>query len=226
MGIPQLLPFVKSIAQPVHLSELSGKTVAIDISGWLHRGLFSCALEVESGQPTDKFLDVALRCLDLFATHGVRPLVVFDGAVLPQKEQRAHQPGGRTSERAKSRERAIELLREGRQHEAAPLLGKATGVAPWMATRLIDELRARDIPFVVAPYEADPQLAFLVREGHADAALSDDSDLLAYGCPRCLYKFNERTGTAEMLAFSALRSAEDASGNHLFDGQCANEWAA
>ena len=73
MGIPQLLPFVKSIAQPVHLSELKGKTVAIDVSGWLHRGLFSCALEVESGQPTDKFLDIALRCLELFATHDVRP---------------------------------------------------------------------------------------------------------------------------------------------------------
>ena len=62
------------------------------------------------------------------------------------------------------------------QPTPAPLLGKAVSVAPWMGTLLLDELRRRGLPFVVAPYEADPQLAFLVREGHAYAALSEDSD--------------------------------------------------
>ena len=34
---------------------------------------------------------------------------------------------------------------------------------------------------MVAAYEADSQIAFLLKEGHADFAISEDSDLLAYG---------------------------------------------
>ena len=48
-------------------------------------------------------------------------------------------------------------------------------------------LRSGDIEFVVAPYEADAQLAYLssleVENGGIVAVVSEDSDLLAYGCP-------------------------------------------
>lgn len=35
---------------------------------------------------------------------------------------------------------------------------------------------------IVAPYEADAQLAYLIREGIADVVITEDSDLLAFGC--------------------------------------------
>lgn len=35
---------------------------------------------------------------------------------------------------------------------------------------------------VVAPYEADAQLAFLNKAGIAQAVITEDSDLLAFGC--------------------------------------------
>ena len=38
--------------------------------------------------------------------------------------------------------------------------------------------------YVVAPYEADAQIPFLLRRGHADFAISEDSDLLVYGCKK------------------------------------------
>ena len=38
--------------------------------------------------------------------------------------------------------------------------------------------------YVVAPYKADAQIAFLVVNGHADFAISEDSDLLVYGCKK------------------------------------------
>ena len=46
--------------------------------------------------------------------------------------------------------------------------------------------------YCVAPYEADPQLAFMVASGLADFAISDDSDLLAYCCPNTVFKLNLR----------------------------------
>ncbi len=38
--------------------------------------------------------------------------------------------------------------------------------------------------FIVAPYEADAQMAYLARRGDVWAVLTEDSDLLTYGCPR------------------------------------------
>ena len=37
---------------------------------------------------------------------------------------------------------------------------------------------------VVAPYEADAQLAYLVKEGIAHLVITEDSDLLAFGCAK------------------------------------------
>ena len=37
---------------------------------------------------------------------------------------------------------------------------------------------------IVAPYEADAQMAFLAISGAVHAVITEDSDLLTYGCPR------------------------------------------
>ena len=68
------------------------------------------------------------------------------------------------------------------------LYRSAVDVCPLMAARVIARLRAAGIPFVVAPYEADAQLAVLGVSGQVDAVLTEDSDLLAYGTPRVLFK--------------------------------------
>ena len=38
--------------------------------------------------------------------------------------------------------------------------------------------------YIVAPYEADAQMAFLALNNHVHAVITEDSDLLPYGCPR------------------------------------------
>lgn len=45
-------------------------------------------------------------------------------------------------------------------------------------------LRAAGVEFLVAPYEADAQLAYLAISRYVFAVITEDSDLLAYGCPR------------------------------------------
>ena len=39
---------------------------------------------------------------------------------------------------------------------------------------------------IVAPYEADAQLAYLEMQGITDFTISEDSDLLIYGCKKVL----------------------------------------
>lgn len=51
-----------------------------------------------------------------------------------------------------------------------------------MCLLLNQAARARGVDCLVAPYEADAQLAFLTKSGLAQAVITEDSDLLAFGC--------------------------------------------
>ena len=56
----------------------------------------------------------------------------------------------------------------------------------------MQRLRAYKVQFIVAPYEADAQLAYLANippeQGGVAAILTEDSDLIAYGCNALLFK--------------------------------------
>eukprot|EP00914_Ancora_sagittata_P009235 GHVO01017751.1.p1 GENE.GHVO01017751.1~~GHVO01017751.1.p1 ORF type:complete len:373 (-),score=81.31 GHVO01017751.1:345-1463(-) len=49
-----------------------------------------------------------------------------------------------------------------------------------------------------APYEADAQMAYLDHTGYVDAVLTEDSDLIAHGCRKVLYKMDENGSCMEM----------------------------
>ena len=75
-------------------------------------------------------------------------------------------------------------------------------------------LRQLQIPFLVAPYEADGQLAYLSDKGYIDSILTEDSDLIAHGCKSILYKTDVPNGTAILLQFGDIGAA---SGLNLVD---------
>lgn len=53
-----------------------------------------------------------------------------------------------------------------------------------MMLKLIVKLKEHDIQYLIAPYEADAQLAWLSRHDLIDLVISEDSDCLPYGCKR------------------------------------------
>ncbi len=53
MGIPGLLQALQPASTDVHISAFAGKSVAIDLYCWLHRGAYGCALELAQNQKTD-----------------------------------------------------------------------------------------------------------------------------------------------------------------------------
>jgi XPG I-region len=67
-----------------------------------------------------------------------------------------------------------------------------------MAAELIVTLKAMNVKFVVAPYEADAQLAYLNRIGTISCIISEDSDLLCFGCKRVIYKLNNDATAVEI----------------------------
>lgn len=119
---------------------------------------------------------------------GVIPYIVFDGDRLPIK---AATEAERAKGREESKKAGLELYRLQKWSQAHRELQKAVDVTPEMALQLIDELKKIGVRYVVAPYEADAQLAYLERQGIIQGVLSEDSDLLVFGAKQLLTKLDQ-----------------------------------
>jgi exonuclease-1 len=188
MGISGLLPLLKSIHKPCNLKKFDGKTIGVDAYGWLHRGTVSCAIDLALGKPTTKYVEFAMSRVRMLVHFGITPYIVFDGDYLPSK---AGTEVERAARRKESRRVGLELLKLGKTSQAHLELQKAVDVTPEMARLLIEELKHHNIQYVVAPYEADSQLAYLERNGIIDGILSEDSDLLVFGAKSLITKLDQ-----------------------------------
>ena len=63
---------------------------------------------------------------------------------------------------------------------------------------LIDYLTFAGIEYVVSPYEADAQLAYMHKIGQIDYVVTEDSDLVLYDCGNIVNKLNQ-SGYCELL---------------------------
>ncbi|KAH8409433.1 hypothetical protein KR222_005041 [Zaprionus bogoriensis] len=187
MGIAGLIPFLEKASARVHLKDIRGSTVAVDTYCWLHKGVFSCADKLARGEDTDLYVQYCLKYVQLLLSYNVKPILVFDGQHLPAKaltEQR------RRESRQQSKKRAAELLRLGRVEEARSQMRRCVDVTHEMALRLIKECRVRNVDCIVAPYEADAQMAWLNKAGIADYIITEDSDLTLFGAQKIIFKLD------------------------------------
>ncbi|RUP44580.1 PIN domain-like protein, partial [Jimgerdemannia flammicorona] len=86
--------------------------------------------------------------------------------------------------RNENKDKGIALLLEGKKEQAQKCFQKCVDVTPEMAYQFIKVLRSEGVQYVVAPYEADAELAYLSRTGKVDAVVTVDSDLIVFGCKR------------------------------------------
>ena len=196
MGIQGLLPLLKDAQKSVHVSSYAGKTLGIDAYVWLHRGAYGCAREIVLGDPTPRYIAHALSRIRMLQHFGVKPYLVFDGDKLPAKRGTEDD---REQRRSDNLQRARELEQQGNMQQARDVYGKCVDITPEMAFQLIKVLKEQGIPYVVAPYEADAQLAYLEAQGIIDAVITEDSDLLVFGCKTVLFKLDQAGNAVEML---------------------------
>ena len=119
---------------------------------------------------------------------GVVPYLVFDGDRLPSK---AGTEKNRKDRRIESKSNGLQLLSIGKTAQAFQELQKAVDVTPEMSRQVIEALKHAGVQYVVAPYEADSQLAYLERKGIINGVLSEDSDLLVFGVRVLLTKLDQ-----------------------------------
>lgn len=88
MGISGLLPFVNAATdKEAHVREFAHKRVAVDGYCWLHTGAHSCAFELCQSIETTKYIAFFMSRINMLLYYKVIPVVVFDGARLPIKDE-------------------------------------------------------------------------------------------------------------------------------------------
>ncbi|XP_055666730.1 exonuclease 1 [Falco peregrinus] len=188
MGIQGLLQFIKEAAEPAHVKKYKGQAVAVDTYCWLHKGAYTCAEKLARGEPTDLYVAFCMKLVDMLLSFGIKPILVFDGCTLPSKKEVEK---ARREKRQASLLKGKQLLQEGRLSEARECFGRSINVTHFMAHEVIKAARARGVDCIVAPYEADAQLAYLNKSGMVQAIITEDSDLLAFGCKKVFLKIDK-----------------------------------
>ncbi|KAJ6373891.1 hypothetical protein OIU78_029563 [Salix suchowensis] len=220
---------MKPYIEPVHIKKYDGKRVGIDAYSWLHKGAYSCSMEICLNSNSEKklrYLDYFMHRINLLRHYKITPVVVFDGGNIPCKAGTEQE---RYRKRKANRELAMEKLKEGNVNAATDFFQRAISITPLMAHQLIQILRSENIEFLVAPYEADAQLAYLAgleaERGGIAAVITEDSDLLAYGCQATIFKM-DRFGNGEEIVLdkvfdaAARKPSFQCFDKELFIGMC------
>jgi exonuclease-1 len=82
------------------------------------------------------------------------------------------------------KKKAAQCLLEGKRNEARECFQRCIECTPQMALEVIKALHELGVDVLVAPYEADAQLAYLNKINIAQIIITEDSDLVLFGCEK------------------------------------------
>lgn len=190
MGIRSLNYYIRLLCptsiKNIHLKELAGKTIVIDISIYLYR--FK-----ENGTIIE---NMYIMCR-LFKKYGITPIFIFDGPppcekyeIIKQRHlkkkqaEKEYQVLKKNLNNNLSKQKRLALMEKMKSLEKQCIRVKGYEIG-----KVKKLLQALGINYLLAEGEADAACAKMVMEGKAYACLSDDMDLFVYGCPmvlRCL----------------------------------------
>ena len=182
MGV-NLSPIVE--AREIELSELRGKTVAVDAYNTIFQFLSIIRqpdgkpLQDSQGRVTSHLSGILYRTANLIEA-GIEPSFVFDGKPNELKS-------GTIEERIARRERVREeyeaALAEGDMKKAFSKAQQTSRMTPEILESSKELLRLMGIPVVQAPSDGEAQAAYMCGKGDVYAAASQDFDSILFGAP-------------------------------------------
>jgi flap endonuclease-1 len=168
----------------IELSDLSGKTVAVDAYNTLYQFLSiirqrnGTPLMDSSGRVTSHLSGLLYRCTSLLEA-GIKLVFVFDGTPPSFKAATVEE---RIQHRIVAQEKWEEALAEGRE-DAMTYAQASSRLDSSMITEAKTLLGYMGIPVVQAASEGEAQAAYMVGKGDAYAVASQDYDALLFGAP-------------------------------------------
>lgn len=230
MGIKDLLRALEPLAKVQNISEFQNKSIAIDASGWLHKGLYAATEDfVDSGFVDNQlYVDYILMRIHELKSYGIEPVMVFDG-------RRSYLKSETNSKREESRrinmqngQRLLDSMRCTKdsacsfklKHEAMTCFQRGLSVTHEMEKNTIAALRKINVPVIISPYEADCQLVHLCDINVCQGIMTEDSDVLVYAavCGKSfpiLYKFEKASQSVQCLDLGKIFDISDCSQDTL-----------
>ena len=187
MGISNLLKILESIQTSRHLSYYKGKRVAVDGYCWLHKSIYLLSEQIFHNPHSKRYLKYLNKRVEQLLRFNIKPIIVFDGDKLQMKKIEEEERQKRRNEVTME---SLKLIRKGMEKEAQSKRLEGIDINPHMAYEFIKLLKQKGVEYYVAPYEADIQLAYLDKINYVDCVITEDSDLLALGCKKVLYKLD------------------------------------
>ncbi|KAF9764112.1 Exonuclease 1 [Nosema granulosis] len=187
MGITGLLPIVKKTLEKKHISEFKNRRIGIDGFPWLYQILNTVAEELFYNIATTKYVIMFEKRIKSLLSHSVVPVVVFDGDYLIAKEKTNLE---RTQRKEKYRKEVESYIARKNHAKARELMKRCIGVSKEIVYEITKVLVKHNVEYIIAPYEADAQLFYLEKRGYIDCIMTEDSDLIPYGCSNILFKFD------------------------------------
>lgn len=225
MGIRNLHTFLRKtvpmIYQEVSLTKFAYKRIAIDLSIYLckYKALYK-----------EKWIDAFLNLVTCLRSNEIHFIFILDSKSPPEKdEEKRFRQLQREKLRARitEMESAFRLLLE--KNEISTCLQKyvnpknRTVVDIQQISSDIDRLKSNlleirvedfvvvkqlfdilNVPYYYGVSEAEATCAHLCLNGQVDAVLTEDTDILAYGCPFSLHKLNIHSNTVMMIEMKNL----------------------
>lgn len=195
MGIKNLHKTLLHLFIKKNLKDYSGYKIGIDGYCWLHKSIFCDNMDLATNPESKSYLYFIKAKVQNLLNHNIKPIFIFDGNKLPIKNK---EESYREYKRLQKVEQAKKLFEQGKEDQAKNILISSIDITPNMVKQLTNILTSMNVEFIVAPYEADAQLAYLDYIHYIDAIITEDSDLIAYGCKKLLYKLDNNNNCMEI----------------------------
>ncbi|CAH6786838.1 flap endonuclease GEN homolog 1 isoform X2 [Phodopus roborovskii] len=174
MGVNDLWQILEPVKQHIHLQDLSGKTIAVDLSLWVCEAQTVKKMIGTVMKPHLRNLFFRISYLTqmnvklVFVMEGEPPKLKAD--VMSKRTQTRYGPSGKPCSQRTGRSHFKSILRE-----------------------CLEMLDCLGIPWVQAVGEAEAMCAYLNASGHVDGCLTNDGDAFLYGAQTVYRNFTMNT---------------------------------
>jgi 5'-3' exonuclease len=144
------------------------------------------------------------QLLDLFQSHSIHPIFVFDGKPKTNKKHTL-------KKRQQQKQIAWDQYQQVRDTETPEVLQALKKTFIRVSQRDVESIKSlmdsRHVSYIQAPHEADEVCARMMNQGTAQYCMSDDMDMFVYGCSRVLRQLNLQDGTATLYQLEHMLKA-------------------
>lgn len=216
MGVKNLLPLLRdlcpSIVTEVGITTLSGKTIGIDASTWLYQ--LVCAGKRGGSVDDDIIMLKGIYNRVVFLLkYSITPLFVFDGKP-PSIKNRVLQERKKIKDNARLRLDNGDYEDEAGRAKLEQRMCSITTQQVSLCKKLLEHM---GVPYVQAPEEADSQCAYMFQAGILDYVISEDSDVVVFGCDRVIRSFKASSVWLEVLDMTTFYASTGLTRHDLVD---------